>query len=59
MECPMTNDQIPKKVQFPSSNKPSRGAVVWESGFGIYLVLGPWTLVICHSSPLADWLPQI
>jgi hypothetical protein len=55
----MTKNQIPKKVQFPSSNKASRGTMVWELGFGIYLVLGPWTLVICHSSPLTDCLSPI
>ncbi len=48
MECSMANDQIPKKLQFPSSNRANGGAVVWELVLGIYLELGPWALGICH-----------
>jgi hypothetical protein len=55
----MTKNQILKKVQFPSSDKSRRGAVVWELGFGIYLVPGPWTLGVCHSSLLTDCLSRI
>jgi hypothetical protein len=44
MKGPMTNDQIPKKLQFPNSNEASDGAVDWDLELGISLELGHWAL---------------
>jgi hypothetical protein len=46
-EVPMTNDQIPRKLQLPSSNGASGGAVGWDLALGIFF--GAWALGIGNS----------
>jgi hypothetical protein len=46
LQVPMTNEQIPRKPQFPNSNGVSGGAVGWDLKLGIYLEPGHWALEI-------------
>ena len=46
LQVPMTNEQIPRKPQFPSSNGAVGGAVGWDLELGIYLELGQWAFCI-------------
>jgi len=61
MECPMTNLQFPKKIQFPSSKIASRGAGGgnWELGIGISLDLGHWELEIRQRDVFGYLAPEI